>query len=115
MRRWLANKIYAIKMAIGRKPPPRVAVVRLEGVIAAKGRMRNALNLQSVSPQIEAAFALPGLSAVVLEINSPGGSPVQSALINQRIRALAIEKDVHVTAFCEDVAASGGYMLASWA
>jgi signal peptide peptidase SppA len=49
---------------------------------------------------------------VALAINSPGGSPVQSALIAQRIRLLAREKNLPVIAFVEDVAASGGYWLA---
>jgi signal peptide peptidase SppA len=49
---------------------------------------------------------------VALVINSPGGSPVQSALIAKRIRLLATEKKLPVIAFVEDVAASGGYWLA---
>jgi signal peptide peptidase SppA len=61
---------------------------------------------------IERAFKLPRLEAVALTINSPGGSPVQSALIAGRIRALAEEKNIPVVAFAEDVAASGGYWLA---
>jgi signal peptide peptidase SppA len=51
------------------------------------------------------------VKAVALVVNSPGGSPVQSALIAGRIRALAAEKELPVYAFAEDVAASGGYML----
>jgi serine protease SohB len=51
--------------------------------------------------------------AVALEINSPGGSPVQSSLIGARIRRLAEEKKIPVIAFVEDVAASGGYWLAA--
>jgi signal peptide peptidase SppA len=68
--------------------------------------------LEALAPAIEKAFALKNLSAVALEINSPGGSPVQSDLIAGRIRALAEEKHVPVFSFCEDVAASGGYWLA---
>src|SRR3546814_7769659 len=64
------------------------------------------------SDLIEHAFALPRLKAVALVINSPGGSASQSALIAKRIRDMAREKDVPVLAFCEDVAASGGYWLA---
>ncbi|HYE01243.1 MAG TPA: S49 family peptidase, partial [Alphaproteobacteria bacterium] len=96
-----------------RDAPPLVAVVRLSGVIAAPGGlMRAGLNLQSVAGVLERAFKLPRLRAVALAINSPGGSPVQSALIARRIRSLAIEHSVPVFAFCEDVAASGGYWLA---
>jgi signal peptide peptidase SppA len=48
----------------------------------------------------------------VLDINSPGGSPVQSAMVFDRIRSLAEEKKLPVLAFTQDVAASGGYWLA---
>ena len=51
-------------------------------------------------------------AAVAIQINSPGGSPVQSALIYKRIRSLAEEKGLKVYVFAEDVAASGGYLLA---
>ena len=85
---------------------PVVPVIRLEGVIMSGGRNANALNLQRVEKQIEKAFSIADASAVALLINSPGGSPVQSSLIHDRIRALAVEKDKTVLAFCEDVAAS---------
>ena len=81
-------------------------------MIAAGGRFRQSINMASYVERIETAFSLPGVSAVALLVNSPGGSPVQSTLITNRIRALASEKDVPVIAFAEDVAASGGYMLA---
>jgi signal peptide peptidase SppA len=90
---------------------PVVAVVRLEGVIMSR-RWRGALSLAGCAAVLERAFALPHLSAVALAINSPGGSPVQSALLYGRIRQLAAEKRVPVFAFAEDVAASGGYWLA---
>ncbi|WP_374764323.1 S49 family peptidase [Yunchengibacter salinarum] len=94
-------------------PAPRVAVVRLNGAIAAQdSAMRSHLSLNGLADSLHDAFDLPGVKAVALEINSPGGSPVQSGLIVDRIRALAEEKDVPVIAFAEDVAASGGYMLA---
>ena len=96
----------------GVKSPPVVAIVRMEGVIDSRKGFRSGLNLASLGDRFQAAFGTPGLSAVVLEINSPGGSPVQSALIFERIRELARKKDVPVLAFCEDVAASGGYILA---
>ena len=92
--------------------PPIVAVVRLSGVIGQLGPLRAGMSLASLAPHLERAFALRGLKAVALAINSPGGSLVQSALILNRIRALAAEKGVLVFAFVEDVAASGGYWLA---
>ncbi len=84
----------------------------MSGVIGGFGPLRSGMSLASMEPLIERAFALPRLSAVALIINSPGGSPSQSALIAKRIRDLAREKEKPVLAFCEDVAASGGYWLA---
>lgn len=92
--------------------PPIVAAIRLSGVIAATAVGRRGLSLEALAEPIERAFALPDVSAVALIINSPGGSPVQSALIAGRIRQLSVEKSVPVLAFVEDVAASGGYWLA---
>ncbi|MHA1570878.1 MAG: S49 family peptidase [Alphaproteobacteria bacterium] len=95
-------------------PPPVVGVIRLAGIIAAGGgpMRRGVLALHNLASTIERAFKLPNLKAVALVVNSPGGSPVQSALICQRIRDLAEEKEIPVVAFAEDVAASGGYWLA---
>ncbi|WP_187431052.1 putative protease SohB [Roseobacter fucihabitans] len=93
------------------KSDPTVAVLRLSGVISASGR--GTLNDQSLAPIIEKAFSRGKPAAVVLEVNSPGGSPVQSSLIGSRIRRLAEEKNIPVIAFVEDVAASGGYWLAA--
>lgn len=94
------------------RPPPVVAVVRLEGTIGRAGLMRAGLTDDGLRPSLERAFRLKGLKALALVINSPGGSPAQSALIHQRIRRMAREKNVPVMAFVEDVAASGGYWLA---
>jgi len=104
--------VYEFKRKLFGDPPPTVAVVRLYGVIAPGQRFRQSVNLAAVAETLEQAFSLPGVAAVALQINSPGGSPVQSDMITKRIRALAREKDVPVLAFAEDVAASGGYMLA---
>ena len=95
-----------------REPPPVVGVLRLGGVIGTLGPLRPGLTLAALDSLIERAFKLRGLSAVALAVNSPGGSPTQSDLIAKRIRDLAEERDVKVLAFCEDVAASGGYWLA---
>ncbi|MCX7558767.1 S49 family peptidase [Sulfitobacter sp. F26204] len=93
------------------KSDPTVAVIRLSGVIGGQGRAP--LNDATLAPVIEKAFAKGKPVAVAIEINSPGGSPVQSSLIGARIRRLAEEKNVPVIAFVEDVAASGGYWLAA--
>jgi serine protease SohB len=94
------------------KKPPRVAVVRLEGTIAAGGRTGGRLNDATLAPVIERAFAKGKPVAVALIVNSPGGSAAQSSLIAARVRRLAEEKKIPVHAFVEDVAASGGYWLA---
>ncbi len=92
------------------KSAPVVAVIRLQGAIANGTR---GLDDVSLGPVIQKAFAKGRPAAVALEVNSPGGSPVQSSLIGARIRRLADEHKVPVFAFVEDVAASGGYWLAS--
>jgi serine protease SohB len=91
---------------------PVVPVVRLTGVIGFSTPLRPGLTLASVAKPLERAFAWPRARALALVINSPGGSAVQSHLVFQRIRALSVEKKVPVLAFVEDVAASGGYMIA---
>ena len=95
------------------KSPPRVAVIRLQGVISAGGRLSPGLNDATLAPVIEKAFTRGKPKAIALVVNSPGGSPVQSALIAARIRRLAEERKIPVHAFVEDVAASGGYWLAT--
>ncbi len=95
-----------------REPAPVVAVLRLGGVIGRLGPLRGGLELTGLEKAIQRAFSLRHLVAVALAVNSPGGSPVQSAQIFRRIRALADENDMPVFAFAEDVAASGGYWLA---
>jgi len=91
---------------------PIVPVVRLTGVIGFSTPLRPGLTLASVAKPLDRAFAWPRARAVALIINSPGGSAVQSHLIFQRVRQLSAEKKVPVVAFVEDVAASGGYMIA---
>jgi signal peptide peptidase SppA len=96
-----------------RKEGTVIPVVRLSGAIMTGGsQFRPALNLATAGPALAKAFSHKHAPAVVLLINSPGGSPVQSRLIYQRIRDLAEEKGKKVFVFVEDVAASGGYMIA---
>ncbi|MEC8744177.1 MAG: S49 family peptidase [Candidatus Puniceispirillaceae bacterium] len=91
-----------------------MSVVRLSGIIAASASpARGRLSLQATEDSLKKAFSMSGIKAVVLIINSPGGSPVQSELIGSYIRQLALKHDVPVLAFCEDVAASGGYWIAA--
>jgi signal peptide peptidase SppA len=90
-----------------------IPVIRLHGTIMAGGtQFRQSLSLASTAGLIEKLFAYNDAPAVAISVNSPGGSPVQSRLIYRRIRDLAAEKDKTVLMFVEDVAASGGYMIA---
>lgn len=91
---------------------PVVPVVRLSGVIGAATPLRPGMSLAGVAKTLEKAFDTKNAKAVALVINSPGGSPVQSRQIYLRIRQLAAEKKLPVLVFVEDVAASGGYMIA---
>jgi signal peptide peptidase SppA len=91
---------------------PVVPVVRLAGVIGFSTPLKPGLTLTTVARALERAFNMRTAKAVALLINSPGGSPVQSHLIYRRIRQLASESARPVIAFAEDVAASGGYMIA---
>jgi signal peptide peptidase SppA len=108
-----------LKAAITRLLPARfrrasavVPVVRLSGTIGAVTPLRPGLSLAGVARLLDKAFATKNAKAVALVINSPGGSPVQSRQIYLRIRQLAAEKKLPVLVFVEDVAASGGYMIA---
>lgn len=93
--------------------PPLVPVLRLSGVIGGgRGLAGPGLSDAALAPLVERAFARGRAAAVALVINSPGGSAVQSSLIAARVRRLADEHKVHVHAFVEDLAASGGYWLA---
>jgi len=89
-----------------------VPVVRLSGVIGAVTPLRPGMSLAGVARVLERAFSVRNAKAVALVINSPGGSPVQSRQIYLRIKQLAAEKKLKVLVFVEDVAASGGYMIA---
>ncbi|UXN04107.1 MULTISPECIES: S49 family peptidase [unclassified Bartonella] len=90
-----------------------IPVVRLQGVISSSSSaLKSNLSLANCAEQLERAFNMKEAPAVAIVINSPGGSPVQSRLIYKRIRDLASEKNKRVLVFVEDVAASGGYMIA---
>ncbi|MDG2000888.1 MAG: S49 family peptidase [Alphaproteobacteria bacterium] len=93
---------------------PIINVIRMNGVIASGSKFPGSsnLSLESLEKQIERAFTGKKIAGVALIINSPGGSPVQSALISERIVELSSKNNIPVFAFVEDVAASGGYWLA---
>ncbi len=108
----LIERLMEILPARLRRGAAVVPVVRLSGVIGAVTPLRPGMSLAGVAKTLERAFAIKNAKAVALVINSPGGSPVQSRQIYLRIRQLAAEKKLPVLVFVEDVAASGGYMIA---
>jgi signal peptide peptidase SppA len=91
---------------------PVVPVVRLSGPIGMNMPLVSSMSLASVSKQLDKAFGYKKAAAIALVVNSPGGAPTQSHLIYQRIRQLAEKNKKKVIVFVEDVAASGGYMIA---
>jgi ClpP class serine protease len=88
---------------------PRLNVIVLHGTIAARPGM---LSADSARPLIEKGFASAGRGPVILDIESPGGSPVQSDLIAGMIRSHADRDGVRVHAVIREVGASGGYWIA---
>jgi signal peptide peptidase SppA len=108
----LVDRLKAFIPARLRRDAAVVPVVRLSGTIGAVTPLRPGMSLAGVARTLERAFATKNAKAVALVINSPGGSPVQSRQIYLRIRQLATEKKLPVLVFVEDVAASGGYMIA---
>src|SRR5258708_7825972 len=108
----LVKRLTELVPARWRRGAAVVPVVRLSGVIGAVTPLRPGMSLSGVARMLERAFATKNAKAVALVINSPGGSPVQSRQIYLRIRQLAVEKKLPVLVFVEDVAASGGYMIA---
>src|SRR5476651_684649 len=108
----LIDRLMELVPARLRRATAVVPVVRLSGVIGAVTPLRPGMSLAGVAKTLGRAFATKKAKAVALVINSPGGSPVQSRQIYLRIRQLAAEKKLPVLVFVEDVAASGGYMIA---
>ena len=89
-----------------------VSHIKLNGVIGNVGKFKQGIDFAGQEEIIKKAFSLKKISAVAISINSPGGSPVQSHLIYKFIRQQAKKKKVKVIVFAEDVAASGGYLIA---
>ena len=113
MKNTLLNLLAKLPIERFRNPRPVVGVLRLDGIISRSGGLgRQGSSLASYERAIDKLFESKNLKAVAVVVNSPGGSPVQSALIAKRLRDLAAEKELPLVSFCEDVAASGGYWLA---
>ena len=86
--------------------------IRVSGVIGSVGKFKQGLSFSGQQQIIEKAFSIKKALAVAISINSPGGSPVQSHLIYSFIRKQAKKNKKKVLVFAEDVAASGGYLIA---
>lgn len=98
--------------SVMRRGGPVIPVVRLSGPIGVGGGLKPSMSVANVEPLLARAFAYKSAPAVAISINSPGGAAVQSHLIHKRIRALAEGKKKKVIVAVEDVAASGGYLIA---
>ncbi len=86
--------------------------IRLSGVIGSAGRFKQGIDFSGQQEIIKKAFSFKKSENIAISINSPGGSPVQSHLIHDYIRQLAKKNKKKVIVFAEDVAASGGYLIA---
>ena len=86
--------------------------IRLAGVIGSAGRFRQGIDFSGQQEIIKKAFSFKKAKSIAISINSPGGSPVQSHLIHDYIKQLAKKNNKKVIVFAEDVAASGGYLIA---
>ncbi|MDA9231540.1 S49 family peptidase [Rickettsiales bacterium] len=104
-------KIWSKICKLFKKNPNNIAVINLSGVIGQVGKFDKGLNINNVEPLLEKAFSAKKLRAVAINVNSPGGSPVQSELIHDRIKELSAEKKIPVFTFANDIAASGGYFI----
>jgi signal peptide peptidase SppA len=93
------------------KKSANIAVVNLFGIIGKGSKLEGGINIENVDPLLQKAFETKNLKAIAINVNSPGGSPVQSELIYLRIRELSSEKKIPVFTFAQDVAASGGYFI----
>jgi signal peptide peptidase SppA len=107
----LPDRLRSFLPGLGRGGPP-IPVVRLAGTIGKVTRFRTGLTLGALAGPLRKAFSVKAAPAVAIVVDSPGGTPVQAHLIYKRIRALAEEKEKTVLVFVEDVAASGGYLIA---
>ncbi len=86
--------------------------IKLSGVIGSAGRFKQGIDFSGQQEIIKKAFTIKKAKIVAISINSPGGSPVQSHLIHDYIKQLAKKNKKKVMIFAEDVAASGGYLIA---
>src|SRR5213075_682285 len=87
---------------------PHTALIEVRGEIAADTEA----SAERIDSALKAAFEEKTAKAIVLRINSPGGSPVQAGIINDEIKRLKALQKKKVYAVCEEVCASGAYYIA---
>jgi len=97
------------QLPTGAPTGPHTATVAIRGEIADKGEA----SAEAVLPALRSALEDPGSKALVLLINSPGGSPVQAGLINDEIRRLRAKHGKPIYAVVEETCASAAYYIAS--
>ena len=102
---WLGLIYRAAPMAT---TTPHTALVEVRGEIAADSEA----SAEALVAALKSAFEDSSAQAVVLRINSPGGSPVQSGIINDEIRRLKAKHQKKVYAVVEEMCASGAYYIA---
>tara|TARA_Y100001970_G_scaffold229014_1_gene283969 strand:+ start:9185 stop:9991 length:807 start_codon:yes stop_codon:yes gene_type:complete len=86
--------------------------IKLTGIIGNVGKFRQGIDFSGQEEIILKAFSVKKAPCIAITVNSPGGSPVQSHLIYNFIRLQAKKNKKKVIVFAEDVAASGGYLIA---
>ena len=86
--------------------------IKLTGIIGNVGKFRQGIDFSGQEEIILKAFSVKKAPCIAITVNSPGGSPVQSHLIYNFIRIQAKKNKKKVIVFAEDVAASGGYLIA---
>ena len=104
----IAWALFANRMAPTAPSTPHTALVEVRGEIASESDA----NAEALVGALKSAFEDSGAQAVVLRINSPGGSPVQSGIVNDEIKRLKAKHGKKVYAVVEEICASGAYYIA---
>ena len=112
---WLVFFVALVWMGLHRGTPatdasvPHTAVIEIKGEIAAGADA----SAEFVNAALRTAFEDPGSKAIVLLINSPGGSPVQAGMVNDEIRRLKAKYNKPIYAVVEESCASAAYYIAA--
>jgi len=104
----VAWALFAKQVHVSAPTAPHTALLEIRGEIS----MDTEASADLLVTALRNAFEDPGAQAVVLRINSPGGSPVQSGIVNDEIRRLKALHGKKVYAVVEEICASGAYYIA---